>query len=210
MTSKDLPEYITGFYPEVYGLVLAGGASKRMGEDKALLKYHGVTQAERVYNLLNQFLPQVYVSSRKDQLKASTASGLPQLFDKFENLGPYSGILTAMEEHRNVAWLVVACDLPYLDASSLEYLLEHRNPTRVATCFESATDGLPEPLCAIWEPASRDLILDRVEMKAYCPRKLLIQSDVETLSPINDRALMNCNTPDDYMRIRKAMVEELA
>jgi molybdenum cofactor guanylyltransferase len=49
---------------------------------------------------------------------------------------------------------VLACDLPFLTDAALAQLLEERDPTALATAYRSAHDGLPEPLCAIWEPAA--------------------------------------------------------
>jgi molybdopterin-guanine dinucleotide biosynthesis protein A len=57
---------------------------------------------------------------------------------------------------------------------------------------------LPEPLCAIYEPASREAILAHVASGKNCPRKFLINSDVQLLDEPNPHALDNVNTPDEY------------
>jgi molybdopterin-guanine dinucleotide biosynthesis protein A len=57
---------------------------------------------------------------------------------------------------------------------------------------------LPEPLCAIYEPASREPILAHVASGKNCPRKFLINSDVHLLDEPNPHALDNVNTPDEY------------
>ena len=49
---------------------------------------------------------------------------------------------------------MLACDLPFLADETLRHLIEHRDPSRLATAYRSSHDGLPEPLCAIWEPAA--------------------------------------------------------
>jgi molybdopterin-guanine dinucleotide biosynthesis protein A len=77
-------------------------------------------------------------------------------------------------------------------------LIRARRPQRLATAFRSSHDGLPEPLCAIYEPASRKPLLDHVTSGKHCPRKFLIQSDVELLDEPNPRALDNVNTPQEH------------
>jgi molybdopterin-guanine dinucleotide biosynthesis protein A len=57
---------------------------------------------------------------------------------------------------------------------------------------------LPEPLCAIYEPASRDRLIEYVATGKNCPRKFLIKSDVQLIDEPNPHALDNVNTPDEY------------
>ena len=80
-----------------------------------------------------------------------------------------------------------------------------RDPGRLATAFASANDGLPEPLCAIYEPASRGAILAQVASGRNCPRKFLLGHDVILLAPRHVRALDNANTPDDASAARAAL-----
>jgi molybdopterin converting factor small subunit len=106
--------------------------------------------------------------------------------------------MAAQAKHPNVAWLVLACDLPFLDDSTLQTLIAARQPERLATAFRSSHDVLPEPLCAIYEPASREPILAHVASGKNCPRKFLINSDVHLIDEPNPHALDNVNTPDEY------------
>ena len=182
----------------LYGLVLAGGHSKRMKTDKAAIRYHGKTQAEAAFERLSRFCGKVFLSDRRDQADLPGHTGLPQIHDTFHEIGPMGGILSALAAHPNVPWLVVACDLPYLDDATLENLIRRRNPKKLATAYSSAHDGKPEPLCAIYEPHSRGPLETFVARGIHCPRKALMQSDVELLEPVNPTALDNMNTPEEY------------
>jgi molybdenum cofactor guanylyltransferase len=182
----------------LYGLVLAGGHSKRMKTDKAAIRYQGKTQAEAALERLSRFCSKVFLSDRKDQAELPGHAGLPQIHDTFHGIGPMGGILSALAAHPNAAWLVVACDLPYLDDATLENLIRRRNPDKLATAYTSAHDGKPEPLCAIYEPQSRGPLEAFVAGGIHCPRKALMQSDVELLEPVNPTALDNMNTPEEY------------
>ena len=183
--------------PVLYGLVLSGGRSSRMQRDKAALAYHGRTQLEWAVALLQPHVERVFVSVRADQDDAVRAR-FERIVDTHENLGPIAGILAAQARHPQAAWLVLACDLPFLDEATLRHLLTSRDPSREATAFRSSHDGLPEPLCAIYEPSSRAALLAHVAAGKSCPRKFLINARTQLLDQPEPHALDNVNTPQEY------------
>lgn len=191
--------------PPLHGLVLAGGASRRMQTDKAALEYRGQSQLQRAFALLEKFCAQTFVSVRADQVNDPLRGKFPTIADRQEGLGPIAGIAAAQTAHPDVAWLVLACDLPFLEAATLEYLIRHRAPARAATAFRSTHDGLPEPLCAIWEPASGPSVAAWIAAGKQCPRKLLINSDVLLLDQPEMRALDNVNTPDEFAAANRTL-----
>ncbi|MBC8044003.1 MAG: NTP transferase domain-containing protein [Rhizobacter sp.] len=188
----------------LYGLVLAGGKSVRMQQDKGSMDYHGETQREHVAKLLAPYCEKVFVSCRTEQA-AIIEPGLVPLFDTFLDLGPAGGMLTALRAFPNAAWLVAACDLPYLTNASIEHLIARRNPLKVATAFHNPASGLPEPLLAIWESKSVHRIFDLLAEGYDCPRKVLINSDCEILAAPFLAALANINTPAEAIAARKAL-----
>lgn len=178
----------------LYGLVLAGGRSTRMGQDKASLAYHGATQLDWAMALIKPFVERAYISVRPDQTHEPVRSRYPQIVDMQDNLGPIAGIVSAQARHPEAAWLIVACDLPFLDAATLDHLLSARQPSQLATAYRSSHDTLPEPLCAIYEPASRAPLAAYVASGKQCPRKFLMQAQAHLLDEPNPRALDNVNT----------------
>jgi molybdenum cofactor guanylyltransferase len=182
----------------LFGLVLAGGASTRMQRDKAAIEYHGQSQLHWTFQLLSHVCAATFVSVRPDQREEPTRAGLPQIVDRQPGIGPIAGISAALQAHPKAAWLVVACDLPFLSEQTLRYLVEHRDARKLATAFKSSHDGLPEPLCAIWEPASREPVLAFVAAGKQCPRKFLINGDALILDLPDAHALDNVNTADEY------------
>ncbi|MEC7859733.1 MAG: NTP transferase domain-containing protein [Pseudomonadota bacterium] len=183
---------------QIWGLILSGGESRRMGQDKALLKFEGVTQLNKVYSLLAAHLSQVFISSRNDQSDNDERKKYNQIIDRYDNLGPIAGILSAMQEHPGVDWLVVACDLINLDSHTLSYLIENYSAEYDFVAYKSEHDGLPEPLCAIYGSMAQEIIQRRLKDKVICPRKILIKSNTYLLSQPNPRALDNFNTPGDF------------
>jgi molybdopterin-guanine dinucleotide biosynthesis protein A len=183
-----------------------------MRADKALIAYHGKPQVEWVAELLAPLCRSVHVSVRAEQAGEPVRAGLPRILDEHENAGPIAGILAAQRAHPEAAWLVVACDLPFLSTDTLAQLIARRDAARIATAYRSAHDALPEPLCAIWEPASQALLAAAVAAAKYCPREVLKQADVALLDLPDASALENVNTRAelDEARTRLAAAEPRA
>ena len=184
--------------PPLFGLVLAGGRSTRMQRDKAALEYGGRSQLERAVELLTPLVERVFASVRPDQTADPLRARFAQIVDSGEVEGPIAGIIAAQSRHPQAAWLVLACDLPLLGAETLGHLLRSRRPQRQVTAYRSSHDGLPEPLCAIYEPSSREALRAYVAGGRDCPRKFLINADTELLAQPEPGALENVNTPNEY------------
>ncbi|MBI5150155.1 MAG: molybdopterin-guanine dinucleotide biosynthesis protein MobB [Candidatus Omnitrophica bacterium] len=186
----------------LYGLVLAGGRSTRMNKDKSLLEYHGKSQAAYCFDLLSGYCDQVYVSSRAGQSYLSGHKILPQLHDTFLDIGPLGGILTAATKFPEAAWLVLACDLPFVDSRVIEKLVHNRNPFKMATAYRSARkNGQPEPLCVIYEPKARFRLLEFLGAGTDCPRRILSHSDVHLLELDAEFLLDNVNDPAECQKV---------
>ena len=190
--------------PALHGLVLAGGQSQRMGRDKGAIAWHGKEQRYHMADLLREVCEEVYISCRPEQ-QPDLSSSYKTLPDTFTGLGPYGALLSAFREQPDVAWLVVACDLPLLDRQTLQQLTTGRNTAAIATTFESPHDGFPEPLIAIWEPKSYPVLLSFLAQGYTCPRKVLINSAIKMLKPQNPEALMNVNTPEELEQVKQLL-----
>jgi molybdopterin-guanine dinucleotide biosynthesis protein A len=184
----------------VYGLILAGGLSSRMHRDKAALEYGGKTQLDRAFELASRHVSRVFVSVRANQTADPTRARRPLIVDSVPGEGPTVGIRSALAAYSEVAWLVLACDLPFVSDAAVSHLLRERDPASLATAYRSAHDGLPEPLCAIWEPAAAAPLAAYQAGGGHCPRKFLIRHPARVLEPFDSRALDNINTPEEYAR----------
>lgn len=185
----------------LHGLVLAGGRSARMGRDKAGLKHpDGRSLARRGHEMLVEAgCGTAYLSLRHDQ-EIPDGFGFGQVLrDPAEgSCGPLTGILTAMRSHPQADWLVVACDLPRLDIRTLARLISERSEDELFLAFRSSSDGLPEPLCAIYASESRAVLEEAAAAGFHCPRKILIRNHCRLLEAPDARSLDNANTPADW------------
>lgn len=195
--------------PVLNGLVLAGGKSMRMGYDKGAVNWFGKEQRYHIADLLKPLCQDVFISCRTDQ-KQQINSNYPVLEDTFTGLGPFGAILSAFREQPDRAWLVVACDLPLLDIDTLQFLTGHRKTASIATAFNSPYDEFPEPLITIWEPKSYQALLAFLAQGYSCPRKVLINSDVNLLQVQNPDALTNVNTPEELERVKRTIHQKIA
>ena len=183
------------------GLLLCGGYSSRMQEDKSRIAYHGMPQWEYLVSLLQQVAGEVYISCRPDQLNAGEGfSSYPHLIpDSVEGGGPAVGLISAHRQEPGTAWLVLACDLPLISLQSLQLLVRERDSACTATSFISPFNQLPEPLIAIWEPAGLAALEASVLSGGpKCPRKsMLAGRNVKVLENPWPQEQFNANTPEE-------------
>lgn len=191
--------------PALHGLVLTGGDSRRMGEDKALLDAGGEPQLQATLRLLQKHARPCFVSLRAGQRAEPLRAGLRQIIDGLEGVGPAAGLLAAHAAHQQAAWLVVACDLPLLNDAALEALVRARDGRHAAIGYRSGHDDLPEPLCTLWEPAALDRLEQQVRAGRNGLRGTLAQVDMLLLPTPPDAVLDNANTPQEREQLMRRM-----
>lgn len=188
----------------LYGLVLVGGQSSRMGRDKFELIYHtGKSHYQYSFDLLEKFCSKVFVSCREDQESYFSSKNVPVITDTFKDLGPTSGILSAMKAHRQARWLVLACDLPLIDDETISCLVEECDPFKMATVYHNKEASRLEPLCCIYSPRAYGGLLQMIGLSKMCPQKFLWNSAVKKIELDNPSLLSNANTPGDYEQLQK-------
>lgn len=191
-----------------YGVVLAGGASRRMGGDKAELDYAGVPALERAVAVTSGVVGEVYVSVGAGQADDALRARYRCLHDPWPGEGPMAGVLAALAHAPGAAWLVVAVDLPLLDRATLDALVAARDPNRDAVVYVSPADKCLEPLCALYEASARAPLAAAFEHGERSLSRALERLEVVRLQPVNPRALFNANTPEEAAEARTALSSE--
>lgn len=187
---------------KLYGLVLCGGLSSRMGKDKGELRYYDKPQREHVFDLLQKFCLNVYYSIGKPKGKIQVANSIE---DAFLFNSPLNGILSAFGQHSEVAWLTIPVDMPLINEQTIQLLIDSRDADRVATCFYDSEGNLPEPLLTIWEPKSLRFLQDFTATGKISPRDFLVANDIKLLRAPDKKALRNINTPEDFETFLRGM-----
>ncbi len=205
---EHTPNKGTSMAIPLYGLILAGGMSSRMGRDKATLQYYGKPHWKFLYDLVTHHCDRSFISIREEQ-RTDIKEEVPYIVDKNEYRGPFNGILSAYKEYPEVAWMVIACDLPLLDTTTLDLLVRNRDATNVASALATKKSGLPEPLAAIWEPSGLNNAISYLkETESSCPRKYLIKSNCTLIYPSNDRVLTNANSLEEFKQVTAALKQK--
>ncbi|MCB0485265.1 MAG: NTP transferase domain-containing protein, partial [Flavobacteriaceae bacterium] len=150
--------------------------------------------------LLEKNLLKTYVSVAVDQ----TSEKYDYIQDRFVDLGAFGAVCSAFQYDPNKAWLVLAADLPFVNNDLIQLLLKRRNPTKVATAVKGKSKEFVEPLIAIYEPKAYPKLLSYLAQGYSCPRKVLINSDVEIVE-VDDELIRNINTPEEYQQVLKEL-----
>ena len=175
----------------VKGLVLVGGKSTRMGQDKSNLDYFGKPQKIVAKQLLESNNLETFYSVQ------NASEYDDEIHDKFLNLGAFGGICSAFQKDPNAAWFVLATDVPFVNDQIIKLLLNQRNPGKIATAIKGKGKDFPEPLITIYEPKAYPILLQYLAQGYSCPRKALINSEVEIVE-VDDDFIRNVNTPVDF------------
>lgn len=219
----DVPEYIRGlpsFHPDIpvfresqlsecaalirpavpplNALVLAGGKSVRMGQDKCRLHWHGQEQWEWLMHQTSALGMPTYLSSR-----SKSDFAIDQIIeDTFLGMGPLGGIFSAFRYSPHTAWLVLACDMPLVSREHLALLVRERDTTAYATAFFNEEKQWFEPLFAIFEPRAFPAGMLRLAHGKTCPRKWLNGLPyVKRVAVPDPSILVNVNTPEERLRV---------
>lgn len=187
--------------PALRVLILAGGKSSRMGIDKTMISHHDKPQTLHLAAIADTMKLPVHISCRPDQQEQFQSLGLQTIADRISDIGPIGGIISAFMHFPDNALLVLASDIPLIDEKVISTLIENRSPAKNATAYQSVTDGFPEPLIAIWEPKSYLRILSFLGQGYSCPRKVLINNNVQIIIHNEAKKLTNVNTPEDLAQL---------
>ena len=191
----------------IHVAVLAGGQSRRMGRDKALLQLGDQTLIERVIAAAR---PLAYPCLIVGDPAAYAHLGLPVLPDRHPGLGPLGGLHTALGQTAAPV-LLLACDLPFLTPDFLRHLASRRGPHQAVVPYTAA--GL-QPLCALYEPSCLATVETAIQADQLGMRSLLHNLSLDLVRekdwrPHDERGLLfaNLNAPEEYERAQAALLK---
>jgi molybdopterin-guanine dinucleotide biosynthesis protein A len=190
---------------QVAGFILAGGASSRMGRDKALLELGGVPLIVRTVRLVEAVVGSAMVVGDS---AAFRALGLRTIADDWPGAGPLGGIATALRASSAPWSLIVACDLPYLTKPWLDYAVGRAVASQADAVIPMNATGT-EPLCAVYHRRAEPGIRGPLALGNRKVKDAIESLRVEIIEPAEWKAFdsegylfKNMNSPEDYEEAR--------
>jgi molybdopterin-guanine dinucleotide biosynthesis protein A len=179
----------------VGAFLLAGGASSRMGRDKALIPFRGNPLLVHLAELLRSVSVDFHIIAPPQRYESFAYPILPDLRD---NCGPMAAIETALA-HSSHPWnFIVACDMPLLSAEWLITLRDAALGSTQTDCVSSATaPDSPNPLAAIWNRSALPTVRGFLDEGNFRVRSLLSSLETKILIPPDPQILANWNRPED-------------
>lgn len=185
-------------------LILAGGKSRRMGQDKALLRIDGETLLERTVAIASQLSHEVWISTPWRDEYQSCLSEKVQWLDDVQQEGPVIALSQSLQKMLRREWvLVLACDLPYLDQKQLKQwivALEMVPKDCVAALVKQ--EKWYEPLCGFYRCSAQTSLEEFIENGDRSFQKWLATEQVFELELDDPSMLFNCNTPKDFATLK--------
>ncbi len=187
------------------GVILTGGASRRMGRDKAMLTLDDETFIDRIAAAMTSVLNDVLLSG--SDIDRARCIGLRSVPDEIPSVGPLGGIYSAFHSTDADALVVAACDLPFVTTELLKCLMDFARSNAVVYAADSRE---AQPLLGVY-PRSVLPVLDRY---LCCGGRSVHRflAEIESIPVRVDehihnydmRSLLNVNTPEEYAAMKSS------
>ena len=177
---------------DIVAVVMAGGRSKRMGQDKGLIQYKAKAHRYYMADMLKSVFTEVVISVPFDFVipDGSTYKYIKDIVDDF---GPLGGLYSLFNAFPGKSLLIIATDMPEVELGHVINLFENRDSNAIATCYKNADDFV-EPLFAIWEYSSAPIIDKLISENKLSMRMILKNYKAHVIPIPNEKALININT----------------
>lgn len=151
---------------KLLGVILCGGQSKRMGQDKGLLPIRNTIRAKHMHEKLSQFHIPVVYSVNPGQVMAYSEHISPEVMivDNSEVQGPLNGVLSVQRKYPRTDFLLMACDMLDMDAGTIDHMLkEYLNDlTYDFYIYQDAEESFAQPFCGIYTGVGLEKVEGRI------------------------------------------------
>lgn len=188
------------------GVILAGGKSSRMGQNKSLLKIGNKTIIELIVESISPIFNEIIiVTNSKDEYNMlKDVKIVPDAFIKNETnslIGLYTGILEAKNDYA----FVVPCDMPFINRKLIEYMMNNTDNNDIIVPY---INGHYQSLHAIYNKSTLNYIKSLYDKECYKINKLFedfsqlkvkqIHNNILEDLKVDEDCFLNLNTPEDY------------
>jgi molybdopterin-guanine dinucleotide biosynthesis protein A len=176
----------------ITGIILSGGKSTRMGQDKGLIEIDGMPMIQHVIDHIQPLCDQILISSNQEEYNRF---GYQVVEDNIKDIGPAGGIISCLPLAKHKKCIIISCDLPYASTALIKKLLSFSENYEVTI---PRIDSYLQPLCGIY---SKDVYLklkNLVDKGQYSIHKLVNQF---ILKIVDQRDLINLNVQAELKNI---------
>jgi Molybdopterin-guanine dinucleotide biosynthesis protein A len=180
---------------EIESFILAGGKSSRMGSDKAMLILNGKTMLQTIYDTLNTIFCKTSIVSNHTQ---HCLPNIPFYTDLIPDKGPAGGIYTAMEYANSSLLFVVACDMPLIHQTAIEFFLRQLNTAQKFVNI-ATIDYQLHPLFAVYPVVYKEFFLQNIQENNLSMRMIIsnLPCHLIDMTAYNE-SLKNVNHKEDF------------
>jgi len=188
---------------EITGIILAGGKSRRLGEEKGLAEFNGKPLIQHTIDILQPVCYKIIISANR-QLDDYAAFGYDVVEDQVKDIGPMGGLMACLEQSDTRYNFVISCDTPFVPSDLFPFLLESIENFQVAAPVHH--DNYIEPLCAVYATNVIWQLQHCIENRNYKLTDFIAEVKAKKLT-INDRLpfyhdemFVNMNTRKDIQK----------
>jgi len=178
---------------EITGVVLAGGKSTRMGEDKSTMLFQNQQLIQYSINVLEPFCKEILISSNNNKHHHFNHKIIP---DEYTDIGPIAGLYSALKNITTNYLFILPCDSPKVTSQFIQYLISEID-NRYDILVPQYNHFL-EPLFAIYHKRTLTLIEQQIKEKDYKLKHLLQQANTKIVDVEDSNCFVNINTKKDY------------
>ncbi len=186
---------------EMIAAILAGGQSRRMGQDKTFLEVDGVPMIERVIKAIKPSAPEIVIIANDPEERLMNL-GFPVYEDSIRGMGPLSGLYTAFEMTQAESLLLAACDMPWIKPEIIELLVSY--PNWKTDALIPVAGGREQGLLAVYRRRAVEKVRDRIikmdmqfdEFRQTLDKTLIDEKELRRLDS-DLSSFRNVNRPDD-------------
>ena len=192
---------------ELYGIVLCGGKSSRMGTDKSLLNYHGIGQRYYLCELLNQFCARTFISCNANT-PAPDGAAYNFIHDHplYSGNGPISGLVSAFSRFPTKNMLLIGCDYPFLEADHISYFLSQIPADAIAAAFYNHHENYYEPVLAWYSVTAGVMVRKYLNEGHTSLQQFLVKINAYKVQASDTDMIRSVDTYDEYL----SAIERLA
>jgi molybdopterin-guanine dinucleotide biosynthesis protein A len=181
----------------VSGIILSGGKSTRMGQEKGLIKLNGKPMIQHVIDHLDPICDQILISANATMYQDF---GYPVFKDEINEIGPAGGIVSSLKHSKNEKNIIIACDLPFASTPFIRTLLDMSENYEITLPMSGPHY---QPLCAVYSKEVYAVFMECINKGIYSLQSIVKAFRIQIIRQGDIKGfdlsieLRNINSPDD-------------